>query len=183
MRGLVTVRRAEPDDVPALVKITEEGDPHHPPRTRPESPADRERRFDELVADPRRIVEVACDEDSLIVGLLVATAEDLGTLYPVPALSVSTLMVIPAAGAVASAGRYSSASSRRLSDAGWSAWSLRSRVPTATPTATWPGSGSRRLWCVGWRRRPRCGAPSACTRPSCVRRGGNVGAGCSRSAR
>ena len=95
MRGLVTVRRAEPDDVPALVKITEEGDPHHPPRTRAESPADRERRFDELVTDPRRIVEVACDEDGLIVGLLVATAEDLGTLYPVPALSVSTLIVIP----------------------------------------------------------------------------------------
>jgi ribosomal protein S18 acetylase RimI-like enzyme len=95
MRGLVTVRPAEPDDVPTLVKITEEGDPHHPARTRSESPADREHRFEELVADPRRVVEVACDDDGLIVGLLVATAEDLGTLYQVPALTVSTLMVIP----------------------------------------------------------------------------------------
>jgi ribosomal protein S18 acetylase RimI-like enzyme len=94
MRGVVTVRRAESDDVAALAKLTEEGEPH-PGRSRSESPADRERRFEELIDDPRRVILVACDKDQSINGLLVATTEDIGTLHPVPALTVSTLVVAP----------------------------------------------------------------------------------------
>lgn len=93
MRGVVEVRRAVSEDVAALAKFTDDGEPHQGRRN--DSPADRERRFEELVADPRRLVLVGCDDHQEIIGLLLATTEDVGTLHPVPAMTVSTLVVAP----------------------------------------------------------------------------------------
>jgi len=91
MRGVVTVRPAEPGDVSALAKLTEEDGV----RSRQDSPADRERRFEQLVDDPRRVLLVACDDRDAVLGLLVGTVEDVGALHPVPGLTVSTLVVAP----------------------------------------------------------------------------------------
>lgn len=94
MRGVVQVRHAGIDDVAALAKLTEDSSAGHS-RGRADSPADREQRFEQLLDDSHRVMLVAVEADGEVVGLLVATTEEIGALNPVPALTVSTLIVSP----------------------------------------------------------------------------------------
>ncbi|MGI8879044.1 MAG: GNAT family N-acetyltransferase [Jatrophihabitans sp.] len=94
MRGVVAVRHAEVDDVASLAKLTDDGSSGHS-RGRGDSPADREQRFEQLLVDTRRVMLVATETGGEIVGLVVATTEEIGALNPVPALTVSTLIVSP----------------------------------------------------------------------------------------
>lgn len=91
MRATVRVRVAELSDVAELVRVTE-GAAVAPPRGQ-HSP-DRTARYTALLAAPDRIVLAAVDERTeRIVGVLVASEDDVGSLVPVPAVIVSHLVV------------------------------------------------------------------------------------------
>ena len=91
MRSTVRVRPAGPGDVAELVRITE-GAAVAPPRGQ-HSP-DRTARYTALLAAPDRIVLAAVDERTdRIVGVLVASEDDVGSLVPVRAVIVSHLVV------------------------------------------------------------------------------------------
>ena len=91
MRSMVSVRAAVVDDVDVLVRLTEEASVT-PARTKPLT--DARSRYLELLASPSRVVLVAVDPRvDRLVGVIVASADEIGALVPVPALIISHLVV------------------------------------------------------------------------------------------
>lgn len=91
MKSAVVVRAAGPVDIPELVRLSAESRVT-PGRSKPAG--GRPDRYADLVAAPDRAVLVAVDDKSdNIVGLVVASEDEIGALEPVPALVVSQLVV------------------------------------------------------------------------------------------
>jgi GNAT superfamily N-acetyltransferase len=91
MRSMVSVRAAVVDDVEGLVRLTEEA-AVAPARTK--LPVDPRERYLQLLASPNRVVLVAVDPRiDRLVGVIVASADEIGALVPVPALIVTHLVV------------------------------------------------------------------------------------------
>lgn len=93
MRHNVRVRPGSIGDVISLAQLTENAEPRS---VRSRSIPDRRSRYAQLVADDERVVLVAVDERSeQIVGVVVATEDEVGALVPMRALTVNHLVVEP----------------------------------------------------------------------------------------
>jgi ribosomal protein S18 acetylase RimI-like enzyme len=91
MKPAVVVRSAELADVAELVRLTEDT-VVAPGRVK--AAGGRSERYADLLASPERAVLVAVDDKSdRIVGVVVASEDEIGALEPVRALVISQLMV------------------------------------------------------------------------------------------
>ncbi len=91
MRSSVRVRVAELVDIPELVRLAEDASA---PQRGTKTPPDRASRYAALLAAPERIVLVAVDDRSdRVVGVVVASEDEVGALVPVPAVIISHLVV------------------------------------------------------------------------------------------
>ena len=98
MRAAIQVRAAEAADVERLIALTEEASATVGPSTRDRDAGPvldaRRARYARLVADPDRVVLVAVDEEhDALVGLVVATEDELSATSPLRVLVVGNLIV------------------------------------------------------------------------------------------